>query len=362
MKTDRLDYELPAELIAQEPALNRSDSRLLVLDRGNGGLIDSRFGHLSQFLRRGDCLVLNDTKVLAARFFARRLSGAQMEGLFLSERRPHGLRPILQSESRLAMWLVMLKGMRKIKVGERLLLRDRYGNDFCGAIVVAKRVDGQCELDVESPESFESILERIGYPPLPPYIRRDDDPAAAERDKLWYQTVYARASGAVAAPTAGLHFTQELLEQLTSMGVSLSYVTLHVGTGTFKPVTTENLEDHGIHHEWFDISSQTAGTINQAKAASRRVVAVGTTSVRVLETVAREGEVEPASGMTDLFITPGYQFKVVDAMITNFHLPRSTLLALVVAFAGLENIMAAYRHAIEQRYRFYSYGDAMLIA
>ncbi|MHC4324908.1 MAG: tRNA preQ1(34) S-adenosylmethionine ribosyltransferase-isomerase QueA, partial [Planctomycetota bacterium] len=214
---------------------------------------------------------------------------------------------------------------------------------------------------IEADTDAQSVLGQIGFPPLPPYIKRGDDPEIAAADEQRYQTVYARQSGAVAAPTAGLHFTEPLIEQLKQAGVKFAFITLHVGAGTFKPVATENLEDHQIHREWFSIDENNAGIINEAKKKGGRIIPVGTTSTRVLETVAAGLRIEAVAGTTELYIMPGYRFKMIDAMITNFHLPKSTLLALVAAFAGLEKILAAYNHAIEKRYRFYSYGDAMLI-
>ena len=350
MKVDQLDYELPSELIAQHPAEVRSESRLLVMDRSTGHLLDSRFRQLGAFLRPGDCLVLNDTKVLPARFFARRRTGGRLEGLFLTATATAGA------------WEVMLKGARKVKTGEAIVLLDREQRDFCTADVLEKKPDGVCLLRIEGEAGPESVLDEVGFPPLPPYIRRDHDLTTAERDRLRYQTVYARQAGAVAAPTAGLHFTDELLRRLKDAGVQFAYVTLHVGAGTFKPITVDNIEEHRIHREWYRIDEENAGMINAARGEGGRIIAVGTTATRVLETVCTGGRARAAEGMTNLFITPGYSFQIVDALITNFHLPRSTLLALVAAFAGRENILAAYRHAIEQRYRFYSYGDAMLIA
>ncbi|UCD52708.1 MAG: tRNA preQ1(34) S-adenosylmethionine ribosyltransferase-isomerase QueA [Phycisphaerales bacterium] len=369
MKTERLDYNLPVELIAQAPAAQRSASRLLVLDRVNDTLVDSRFADLGAFLRPGDCLVLNDTKVLAARFFARRRTGAALEGLFLGSvgataRGCPGQAPVPAPTARAdapGVWRVMLKGARKVRPGERISIKDRDQRDFCTAELLEKQGDGVCLLRVETERSAEAVLDEVGFPPLPPYIRRDGDPAQAWDDRQRYQTVYARQAGAVAAPTAGLHFTEPLLEQLQAKGVRLARVTLHVGAGTFKPVTAEELETHEIHEEWFRLDAANAEIINAARAAGGRIVAVGTTATRVLETVATDTGVELGEGTTGLFITPGYEFKAVDAMITNFHLPKSTLLALVAAFAGLERTLAAYHHAIEQRYRFYSYGDAMLI-
>ncbi len=349
MNIDQLDYELPSELIAQEPAAVRSESRLLVLDRATGGLTDTRFSRVGDFLRPGDCLVLNDTRVLPARFFARRATGGRLEGLFL------------RTTDMPEVWEVMLKGQRRVKSREHIQLQSRDGWDYCPAEVLAKKPDGVCLLAVRGKPDPEAVLAEIGFPPLPPYIHRDRDPDKAMIDRERYQTVYACYPGAIAAPTAGLHFTQELIRQLQERQVRFARVTLHVGAGTFKPIATECVEDHPIHQEWYRIDEENATTINTARDGGGRIIAVGTTAVRTLETVADTGRVSPGAGTTNLFITPGYHFKIIDAMITNFHLPRSTLLALVAAFAGLEEIHKAYRHAIEQRYRFYSYGDAMLI-
>jgi S-adenosylmethionine:tRNA ribosyltransferase-isomerase len=262
----------------------------------------------------------------------------------------------------------MLKGASKIKPGEKFHVstfsRCRHGNgpdDLCSAEIIEKKPDATYRLKIDAQGNFQTILRQIGFPPLPPYIKRDDDLAVAAVDKRRYQTVYARRPGAIAAPTAGLHFTNQLIEQLKQAGIRFACVTLHVGTGTFKPIKTDNVDDHKIHQEWFSIDAENAAIINAAKEKSGRIIAVGTTSTRALETAVTGGQVRTMSGSTELFIKPGYKFKIVDAMITNFHLPKSTLLALVAAFAGLENILAAYRHAIEKRYRFYSYGDAMLI-
>ena len=348
MRTEELNYYLPSELIAQKPLSVRGDSRLLVLNRSGGGISDSQFSRLGDFLLPGDCLVLNDTKVLPARFFARRTTGGRLEGLFLSADAD-------------GVWTAYLKGVHKLKSGDEFYLKDRQKADFCKAVLVKKADQGQCRLQLKTGAEAQAVLDKIGFPPLPPYIKRDDDPAVAAQDGQWYQTVYARRSGAVAAPTAGLHFTELLIEQLKQASIKFAFITLHVGAGTFKPVTSENLEDHKIHQEWFSIDEENAAIINTAKNTGGRIIPVGTTSTRVLETVAVGSRVKSAAGTTELFIMPGYDFKMVDAMITNFHLPKSTLLALVAAFAGLENVLAAYKHAIEQRYRFYSYGDAMLI-
>lgn len=348
MKTEILNYDLPEELIAQKPLPVRTDSKLLVMNRSNGSFTDSTFNKLNEYLSPDDCLVLNDTKVLPARFFAKRASGASLEGLFLEE-------------SQDKIWTVYLKGLRKIKIGEKVHLLDKQKNELYKAKLIEKPGDGKCLLQIQSDDSSLDILETIGFPPLPPYIKRDDNIETAQSDKDRYQTVYAQKAGAVAAPTAGLHFSDTFIELLKKEGIKFAKVTLHVGAGTFKPVTTENLEDHEIHEERFSVDQENANLINEAKKSGSRIIPVGTTSMRVLETIAKYSQVEPIESSTKLFITPGYKFKICDAIITNFHLPKSSLLALVGAFAGLDNIITAYKHAVEQRYRFFSYGDAMFI-
>jgi S-adenosylmethionine:tRNA ribosyltransferase-isomerase len=324
----------------------------LVLDRAKGSLTDARFGDIARFLRPGDCLVLNDTKVLQARFAARRRTGARIDGLFLR-----------QAEE--GLWQVLLRPASKVKIGEKIEILDQDGHVWSAAMVTARGSDGSILILVENLSDAYQALEQIGLPPLPPYIKRGTAPDLVQLDRCYYQTVYARTPGAVAAPTAGLHFTDELLQQLQDQGICITYVTLHVGPGSFKPVKSEHLEDHKVWPERLCIGPQAAEMINKARASGGRIVAVGTTSVRAIETAAIQLDqglvVRPLEGQTDLYILPGYRFKVTDAMITNFHLPRSTLLALVAAFAGLEQIMHANRHAIAQRYMFYSYGDAMLI-
>ncbi|MHC4212180.1 MAG: tRNA preQ1(34) S-adenosylmethionine ribosyltransferase-isomerase QueA [Planctomycetota bacterium] len=348
MRTDQLNYDLDPELIAQQPSAVRSDSRLLVLNRNNATLTDSRFRDIGDFLAPGDCLVLNDTKVLPARFYAHRKSGAGLEGLFLNiNQQGH--------------WEVMLKGLRKIKVGEQIYLTKRDKSDFCSAQVIEKLDNGKCTIGLQCTDDVFWVLEKIGFAPLPPYIRRNKEQKDFAKDSSCYQTVYANKPGAIAAPTAGLHFTKELIENLKKSGIKFARITLHVGAGTFKPVKVDILEDHQMEPERFSINQVAAEKINSAKGKAGRIIAVGTTAVRTIESIAASGRIEPGQGETNLFITPGYQFKVIDAMITNFHLPKSTLLALVASFAGLENILAAYKHAVEKRYRFYSYGDAMLI-
>jgi S-adenosylmethionine:tRNA ribosyltransferase-isomerase len=319
------------------------------MERARGRVFDRQFADIIEYIRGGDCVVLNNTKVLAAKFFGHRKTGARLEGLLLGERTT-------------GLWEVMVKGAGKVKVGERMVLCDKDGRDWQEAKAVERTDDGRWLLKVDSGEdSAHEVLDKIGFAPLPPYIKRSDDKELAKTDLQRYQTVYAQKAGAVAAPTAGLHFTGQLFERLKDKGIVLAYVTLHVGAGTFKPIKAENLAEHKMHAERFSICAEDAEVINDTIDRGGRIIAVGTTSVRTLETICREGKVEPAEGTTSLFITPGYEFKIIDAMITNFHLPRSTLLALVCAFGGLENVLAAYRHAIEQRYRFYSYGDAMLI-
>jgi S-adenosylmethionine:tRNA ribosyltransferase-isomerase len=347
MDIEELNYDLPAELIAQKPAEKRDASRLLVLNRQGGCVVDTVFNHIVDYLNKGDCLVINDTKVLPAKFFARRKTGAKIEGLFL-EQHQNG-------------WVVMLKNSAKIKQGESLDLLDRDKKPFCCAVPFQKLDAGEWLLRPESEMTVEEILGTIGFAPLPPYIKRVEPAIEHKTDSARYQTVYARQAGAVAAPTAGLHFTQEILNQIREKQIEVAKITLHVGEGTFLPVKTKTLEEHKIHSERFSLDEQNAKIINDTISGGGRIIAVGTTTVRTLETVAVSGKVLPQSGQTDIFITPGYEFKIVNGIITNFHLPKSTLLALVGAFAGLDKIMAAYRYAIEKGYRFYSYGDCMLI-
>jgi S-adenosylmethionine:tRNA ribosyltransferase-isomerase len=296
MNVDQLDYELPSELIAQEPAEVRSESRLLVLDRATRELTDSRFSRLGDFLRAGDCLVLNDTRVLPARFFARRRTGGRLEGLFLS------------TTEMPEVWEVMLKSQRRLKASEPIWLQSRDGWDYCPAEVLVKKPDGIYLLTVRGTAAPEAVLAEIGFPPLPPYIHRGRDPDKALIDRDRYQTVYARRPGAIAAPTAGLHFTQELMQHLQEQGVRFPHVTLHVGAGTFKPIATGRVEDHPIHHEWYRIDEENAAIINTARDGGGRIIAVGTTAVRTLETVADGGRVKTCTGTTGLFITPGYRF------------------------------------------------------
>lgn len=339
MKLSDFHYDLPEALIAQRPLPERSASRLLCLGRANGEVGDRHFVELPALLSPGDLLVFNDTRVIPARLFAHKETGGRVE--ILIERlldAHHCLAQVRASKTPREGGLLVLED------GSRLQVTGRQGSFFC--------------LRVEPPaDSLTDLLQRLGHMPLPPYIQREDELADQER----YQTVYARAPGAVAAPTAGLHFDEGLLDQLQAMGLSFTQVTLHVGAGTFQPVRAENIEDHRMHAEYLEVNEQACADIQAARARGGRVIAVGTTAVRSLETAAAAGDLQPFSGDSRLFIYPGYRFRVVDGMITNFHLPASTLLMLVSAFAGREHVMAAYRHAVAARYRFFSYGDAMLI-
>ena len=337
MRLSDFDYELPDELIAQHPAEQRSLSRMLHVDGANGEIDDRQFLDLPSLLRAGDLLVFNNTRVMAARLHGQKDTGGKVE--ILIER-------VIEPTRCLA----HVRASKSPKVGSTLLIEDAQ-------ITMVARHDNLFELQLDSAGDFYQLMESYGHMPLPPYIDRDDGADDEER----YQTVFAKEMGAVAAPTAGLHFDDAMLQSLTDMGVEQAEVTLHVGAGTFQPVKTENLDEHIMHSEWLSVSDETVEKIKACKAGGGRVVAVGTTSVRSLETAAKDGELKPYQGDTRLFIRPGYQFQVVDLLLTNFHLPQSTLLMLVSAFAGYENIMRAYRHAVEQRYRFFSYGDAMLL-
>ena len=360
MLVSDFDYRLPEELIAQEPLADRAASRMLRLDRETGAVRDSTFREFPGALRPGDLLVVNNTRVFAARLFGHR-SGKRSQPL--SARNPAS-REFLKGRVEVLLtkqigereWQALVRPGRKIGVGEQLFFGE---HDELYAEVTARGEFGERTLRFAPVEDFFGIVERIGHVPLPPYIARED--RAGDRER--YQTVYARQRGSVAAPTAGLHFTPELLARLAERGIGTAEITLHVGLGTFQPVHAEVVEQHKLHSEWFYISEEAAARINAALRDKRRVVAVGTTSVRTLEYSAlRDGQVHAGEGEADLFIYPGFQFRVVGALLTNFHLPKSTLLMLVAAFAGHEKVLAAYRHAVEQKYRFYSYGDCMFIA
>lgn len=348
---DDYHYHLPEELIAQTPATDRDGSRLLHLRRSDGAVSHRQFRDIVDLLRPSDVLVINDTRVVPGRLHGRKETGGRAEVLILDYGQTHARDP----DDNNRVYHCLVKASKQAGAGTRIHFEEELTAevlDFC---------DGVHTLGFTAPKPFDELLERIGKMPLPPYIKRE--PARPnEADRRRYQTVYARFKGAIAAPTAGLHFTDALLSQIREKGVSIAAVTLHVGYGTFVPVRVADIRDHRMHEEWFSISEETAHIVNQAKADGHRVVAVGTTSVRSLEYAVRsDGTLASGSGRCDLFIYPGHSFSVVDAMITNFHLPRSTLLMLVSAFAGRHTILGAYAAAVEEKYRFFSYGDAMLI-
>lgn len=355
------DYALPPERIAQQALPDRAASRMLHLERTSGAWRDLSFRELPGLLRPDDLLVLNNTRVFPARLFGHR-SGARAQPL--SPRNPAAkeflkgqVEILLTRQTSEREWQALVRPGRKIGVGERLFFGK---SDELQAEVIARGDFGERTLRFAPVTDFFAVVERLGHVPLPPYIARPDAPDDRER----YQTVYARERGSVAAPTAGLHFTPEIFERIRARGIETAEVTLHVGLGTFQPVHVERVEDHKMHGEPYSISPGAAEQLNRARAAGRRVVAVGTTTVRSLEHAALEnpeGRIAPGSKEADLFIYPGFAFRVVGALVTNFHLPQSTLLMLVAAFAGRERLLAAYRHAVEQHYRFYSYGDCMLI-
>lgn len=337
MQTSDFDYELPQELIAQYPLAERSASRLLVLGNGQDGIQDRSFRELPELLGPSDLLVFNETRVIPARLFGRKPTGGRVE--LLIER-------VTGEVSALAHG----RASKPLRPGQVLEIEGG------GRLVVVGRRDDLVE--IESPdEPLMALLQRAGHIPLPPYIERSDEPADHER----YQSVFARVPGAIAAPTASLHFDEAVLAGLEKRGIASARLTLHVGAGTFQPVRGEDLSEHRMHQEWCEVGPEVVAAVSAARERGGRVVAVGTTVVRALESAAATGDLRPFSGETDLFITPGYHFRAVDALITNFHLPRSTLLMLVSAAAGRDRVLAAYRHAVEARYRFFSYGDAMFV-
>ena len=339
MKRQEFSYELPEELIARYPLEQRSASRLLALGRQSGEIAHKQFSEITELLRPGDLLVFNDTRVIPARLFGEKETGGQVEVLI--ERLTGGSRGIAQIRASKAPQPDSL-----IHLDEGLSLR------------VIDKVDDMYLVESQADASLEMILQAVGHVPLPPYIDREDE--ALDKDR--YQTVYAKRDGAVAAPTAGLHFDQSLLNRISEMGVDSTYVTLHVGAGTFQPVRAEDIADHEMHSEYIEVNAETCNRVRETKSNGGRVIAVGTTSVRSLETASVAGGwIEPYYGDTEIFIYPGYEFKTVDAMITNFHLPESTLIMLVSAFAGIGSTLEAYRVAVDERYRFFSYGDAMFI-
>lgn len=339
MNLDDFHYNLPPELIAQTPSPERSDARLLVVGGADGGLTDRRITDIVDLIEPGDLLVFNDTKVLAARLFGHKATGGRVE--LLIER-------VLGEHEALA----HIKASKAPKADTRIRVKDGV------ELVVMAREGGLYRLRLDGAGTFDDLMRDIGHIPLPPYITRADEALDATR----YQTVYGRNAGAVAAPTAGLHFDDALMQAVTAAGAAIEFVTLHVGAGTFQPVRVQRIEDHTMHRERFEVPESVAAAIAHTRAAGGRVIAIGTTSVRALESAAADGEVRAMTGETGIFIYPGYRFRVVDALLTNFHLPGSTLLMLVSAFAGRETILAAYAHAIREGYRFFSYGDAMWLS
>jgi len=339
MQLKDFDYQLPPGIIAQTPLKKRDASRLLVLGRGDGSMEHSVFRRLPEHLRAGDCLIINDTRVMPARLYGKKETGAQAEVVLLKR---------LSADE----WECIVRPGKRLRKGARVVFSQELSGEITGELDGGNRV---IRFFYEG-EDFFSVLDRVGLVPLPPYITRKLS------DSERYQTVYAREQGSAAAPTAGLHFTPELLDTLRSRGIGIGSVTLHVGLGTFRPVKTRRITDHRMHSEVYALPERTAELVRRTKENGGRVIAVGTTVCRTLESVAREyGHVTAASGQTDLFLYPGCEFRIIDGLITNFHLPQSTLLMLVCAFAGYENTMRAYRTAVEKKYRFFSFGDAMLV-
>jgi S-adenosylmethionine:tRNA ribosyltransferase-isomerase len=343
MTIDEYDFELPEDLIAQLPLAERQASRMLAVNRTAGTYKDDGFASLPSFLHAGDVLAVNNTRVFPARLLGRSETGARVE-IFLVRKLGDGL-----------VWETLARPARRLGDGKRIIFGDKLS-----ATVVRKLPDGKVAAEFEADGDFDAILDELGRTPLPPYIKRDGAAIDADRDR--YQTVYARSRGSIAAPTAGLHFTEGVLNEIRSRGVIVAEVTLHVGYGTFEPVRVTDLADHRVSSEAFEISSETAEVLNAAKRESRRTIAIGTTTTRALESaLARSDEFEVGRGDADLTITPGYEFRAIDGLLTNFHLPMSSLLVLTSTFGGRELIMGAYAHAVAARYRFYSYGDCMLI-
>lgn len=340
MKVSDFTFDLPEELIAQDPLEDRSSSRLLTLDKETGKIGHDIFKNITSYLKPGDCLVLNNTKVIPARLIgAKEETGGKVEVLLLKRKQDQ-------------VWETLVKPGKKARPGARI----SFGNGMLEGEVLEVVEEGNRLIRFEYEGIFEEVLDRLGQMPLPPYITHQ------LKDKNRYQTVYAKYDGSAAAPTAGLHFTKELLKEIEEMGIKIAYVTLHVGLGTFRPVKVEDVLEHHMHSEFYRIEEEDARKINETKAAGGRVISVGTTSTRTLESVAQDdGTIQAKSGWTDIFIYPGYRFKVIDGLITNFHLPESTLLMLVSALAGREHILNAYEVAVKERYRFFSFGDAMLI-
>lgn len=340
VKVEDFDFYLPEELIAQTPLENRSESRLMVLDKEAGSMDHIRFKQITDYLEEGDCLVLNDTRVLPARLFGQKEdTGANIEVLLLKQEDGD-------------QWETLVKPAKRIRVGTEIV----FGDGKLKATCVDLKEHGGRILEFKYDGIFYEVLDELGEMPLPPYIRE----RLEEQDR--YQTVFAKERGSAAAPTAGLHFTEELLDELRDKGVHIAFITLHVGLGTFRPVSVDTIEEHDMHSEFYQVSEGTARLLNEVRANGGRIVTVGTTSTRTLETIAsKHGTFVEESGWTNIFIYPGYEFKGIDGLITNFHLPKSTLIMLVSAFAGQENVMHAYETAVKEKYRFFSFGDAMLI-
>jgi len=341
MKVDLYDFHLPEHLIAQTPLADRQSSRLMVVDKVTGVLTHTQFTELTEFLSAGDCLVLNDTKVLPARLYGEKVdTEANIEVLLLKN---------TQGDA----WEALVKPAKRVRVGTKI----SFGDGLLQATCIEELEQGGRILEFSYQGIFIEILEQLGEMPLPPYIKE----RLAEKDR--YQTVYAKEEGSAAAPTAGLHFTTEMLMLLAEKGVQLAYITLHVGLGTFRPVSVESIEEHEMHSEYYSMSAETAEILNQAKETGQKIYSVGTTSTRTLETIAADnnGQFTECSGWTDIFIYPGFEFRAIDGMITNFHLPKSTLIMLVSALSSRENMLHAYQVAVEKEYRFFSFGDAMFI-
>ncbi len=340
MKTSDFYYELPKELIAQDPLEDRSSSRLMHLDRNTGAVEHRHFRDIREYLKPGDCLVINDTKVIPARLYGRKEGTDALIEILLLKRKENDV------------WETLVKPGKKCRPGAEI----SFGEGILKGKIIEVVEEGNRLIQFEYEGIFEEILDRLGEMPLPPYITHK------LKDKNRYQTVYAKHEGSAAAPTAGLHFTEELLEEIQNMGVRIAHVTLHVGLGTFRPVKVEEVTEHHMHSEFYVVEEEQAALINQTRKQGGRVIAVGTTSCRTLESAASEdGTLKAGSGWTDIFIYPGYRFKILDGLITNFHLPESTLIMLVSAFAGKEHVLAAYEEAVREKYRFFSFGDAMLI-
>lgn len=340
MKVDKFDYELPEELIAQKPVDRRDQSRLMILDKGTGGIEEGFFADVIDYLNCGDLLVLNNSKVIPARLYGKKVpTGTEVEVLLLNEKSS-------------GIWEVLVKPGKRVKKGVEI----SFNGGIMTATVLQYTEFGGRIMQFDYDGDFDQIINRLGKVPLPPYIHEElEDP-----DR--YQTVYAEEKGSAAAPTAGLHFTPELLDEIKDKGINITYITLHVGLGTFRPVKTDDVEDHKMHAEYYELGKDSAELINRTREKGKRIIAVGTTTTRTLEGIASEkGKIKEDRGWTDIFIYPGYDFKIIDGLITNFHLPRSTLLMLVSALAGRENILWAYRKAVRNKYRFFSLGDAMFI-